>query len=116
MSEPPSGRSRFTATLAVGSVGQSRVVLSLCTPGVSDDAAEPPSEANEATLPPAGEKPDFAALFLALPSPYMVLDRDLTKVAPADILKTQVLATVVGGKAVYVEVSVRNNFPQNASK
>lgn len=46
---------------------------------------------------------------------FVVLDRDLTKVAPADILKTQVLATIVGGKAVYVEVSVRNNFPQNAS-
>ncbi|HZP23626.1 MAG TPA: hypothetical protein VFB04_09275 [Terriglobales bacterium] len=30
-----------------------------------------------------------------------MLDRDITKVAPADILKTQVLRTVVGGKTVY---------------
>ena len=34
----------------------------------------------------------------------VVLDRDLTKVPPADILKTQVLRTVVGGKTVYEAV------------
>jgi len=33
---------------------------------------------------------------------FIVLDRDLTKVSPADILKTQVLRTVVGGRTVYV--------------
>ena len=32
---------------------------------------------------------------------FVVLDRDLTKVAPPEILKTQVLRTVVGGKSVY---------------
>jgi predicted amidohydrolase YtcJ len=32
---------------------------------------------------------------------FVVLDRDLTKVAPSEILKTQVLRTVVGGKTVY---------------
>ncbi len=32
---------------------------------------------------------------------FVVLDRDITKVAPAEILKTQVLRTVVGGKTVY---------------
>lgn len=32
---------------------------------------------------------------------FVVLDRDLTKVVPSDILKTQVLRTVVGGKTVY---------------
>jgi predicted amidohydrolase YtcJ len=32
---------------------------------------------------------------------FVVLDRDLTKVAPPEILKTQVLRTVVGGKIVY---------------
>ena len=32
---------------------------------------------------------------------FVVLDRDLTKVAPPDILKTKVLRTVVGGKTVY---------------
>jgi predicted amidohydrolase YtcJ len=32
---------------------------------------------------------------------FVVLDRDLTKVAPPDILKTKVLRTVVGGKMVY---------------
>src|SRR5215472_12652129 len=32
---------------------------------------------------------------------FVVLDRDLTKVAPAEILKTEVLRTVVGGKTVF---------------
>lgn len=32
---------------------------------------------------------------------FVVLDRDLTKVAPPEILKTQVLRTMVGGKTVY---------------
>jgi predicted amidohydrolase YtcJ len=32
---------------------------------------------------------------------FVVLDQDLIKVAPPDILKTQVLRTVVGGKTVY---------------
>ncbi|HEX8891728.1 MAG TPA: amidohydrolase [Terriglobales bacterium] len=32
---------------------------------------------------------------------FVVLDRDLTKVAPAGILKTQVLRTVMGGRTVY---------------
>jgi predicted amidohydrolase YtcJ len=32
---------------------------------------------------------------------FVVLDRDLTKVAPAEILGTKVLTTVVGGKVVY---------------
>ena len=32
---------------------------------------------------------------------FVVLDRDLTKVAPADLLRTKVLRTVVGGKTVY---------------
>jgi predicted amidohydrolase YtcJ len=32
---------------------------------------------------------------------FVVLDRDLTKAAPEDILKTKVLLTVVGGKVVY---------------
>jgi len=32
---------------------------------------------------------------------FVVLDRDLTRVAPAEILKTRVLRTVVGGKTVY---------------
>jgi hypothetical protein len=31
----------------------------------------------------------------------VVLDRDITKVPPADILHTRVLRTVVGGKTVY---------------
>ena len=32
---------------------------------------------------------------------FVLLDRDLTKVAPPEILKTKVLRTVVGGKTVY---------------
>ena len=33
---------------------------------------------------------------------FVVLDRDLTKVAPPEILKTRVLRTVVGGETVYL--------------
>lgn len=33
---------------------------------------------------------------------FVVLDRDITAVAPAEILKTEVLRTVVGGRTVYV--------------
>lgn len=32
---------------------------------------------------------------------FVVLDRDITRVAPADILRTRVLRTVLGGKTVY---------------
>jgi predicted amidohydrolase YtcJ len=32
---------------------------------------------------------------------FVVLDRDITKVDPPEILKTRVLRTVVGGKTVY---------------
>jgi hypothetical protein len=32
---------------------------------------------------------------------FIVLDRDITKVNPGEILKTEVLRTVVGGKTVY---------------
>jgi hypothetical protein len=32
---------------------------------------------------------------------FVVLDRDITKVESAEILKTQVLRTVLGGKTVY---------------
>ncbi|HEV7552627.1 MAG TPA: amidohydrolase [Candidatus Angelobacter sp.] len=32
---------------------------------------------------------------------FVVLDRDITKIAPPEILKTRVLRTVVGGKTVY---------------
>ena len=32
---------------------------------------------------------------------FVVLDRDITRVAPPEILKTRVLRTVVGGKTVY---------------
>ena len=34
---------------------------------------------------------------------FVALDRDLTAVAPREILKTQVLRTVVGGKTVYAQ-------------
>lgn len=37
---------------------------------------------------------------------FVVLDRDITKVPPAEILKTKVLRTVVGGKTVYEASSV----------
>jgi predicted amidohydrolase YtcJ len=33
---------------------------------------------------------------------FVVLDRDLTKISPSEILKTQVLRTVVGGKTVFL--------------
>ncbi len=38
---------------------------------------------------------------------FVVLDRDLTKVAPPEILRTRVLRTVVGGKTVY-QAAIRN--------
>ena len=44
------------------------------------------------------EKGRLAPGFLA---DFVVLDRDLTKVPPPEILKTTVLQTVVGGKTVY---------------
>ena len=44
------------------------------------------------------EKGRLAPGFLA---DFIVLDHDLTKIPPADILKTKVLRTVVGGKTVY---------------
>jgi hypothetical protein len=47
------------------------------------------AENDKGTLTP-GKLADFA-----------VLDRDLTKVPPAEILKTKVLRTVVGGRTVY---------------
>jgi predicted amidohydrolase YtcJ len=40
-------------------------------------------------------------LALGMLADFVVLDRDVTKVPPAEILKTQVLRTVVGGKTVY---------------
>lgn len=44
---------------------------------------------------------------------FVVLDRDLTAIAPAEILKTQVLRTIVGGKTVYqLPVSPRGG-PRN---
>ncbi len=40
---------------------------------------------------------------------FVVLDRDLTAILPPEILKTQVLRTVVGGKTVYLlGVSAQN--------
>ncbi|MGZ4837371.1 MAG: amidohydrolase [Terriglobales bacterium] len=44
------------------------------------------------------EKGRLAPGFLA---DFVVLDRDISKVAPAEILQTKVLRTVVGGKTVY---------------
>lgn len=44
------------------------------------------------------EKGRLAPGFLA---DFVVLDRDLTKASPADVLKTKVLRTVVGGRTVY---------------
>jgi len=40
-------------------------------------------------------------LTLGMLADFVVLDRDLTKAKPAEILKTKVLRTVVGGKTVY---------------
>lgn len=44
---------------------------------------------------------DKGTLAAGMLADFVVLDRDLTKVPPLDILKTQVLRTVVGGKTVY---------------
>jgi predicted amidohydrolase YtcJ len=40
---------------------------------------------------------------------FVVLDRDLTVVAPPEILKTQVLRTVVGGKTAFVSAGSSQN-------
>ncbi len=47
-------------------------------------------------------------LALGMLADFVVLDRDLTKIPPAEILKTQVLRTVVGGKTVY-DASKKSN-------
>jgi predicted amidohydrolase YtcJ len=44
---------------------------------------------------------------------FVVLDRDLTAIAPAEILKTQVLRTIVGGKTVYQLPVSRRGGPRN---
>ena len=44
---------------------------------------------------------DKGTLAPGMVADFVVLDRDLTKVAPPEILKTKVLRTVVGGKMVY---------------
>ena len=44
---------------------------------------------------------DKGTLALGMLADFVVLDRDLTKIPPAEILKTHVLRTVVGGKTVY---------------
>jgi predicted amidohydrolase YtcJ len=44
---------------------------------------------------------DKGTLAAGMLADFVVLDRDLTKVAPPEILKTKVLRTVVGGKTVY---------------
>jgi len=40
-------------------------------------------------------------LYPGMVADIVVLDRDITKIAPEEILKTKVLRTVVGGKTVY---------------
>jgi hypothetical protein len=44
------------------------------------------------------EKGRLAPGFLA---DFVVLDRDITRIGPAQILETRVLRTVVGGRTVY---------------
>ncbi|HEY2116622.1 MAG TPA: amidohydrolase [Candidatus Angelobacter sp.] len=44
---------------------------------------------------------DKGLLWPEMLADFVVLDRDITKVAPPEILKTRVLRTVVGGKTVY---------------
>jgi predicted amidohydrolase YtcJ len=44
---------------------------------------------------------DKGTLATGMLADFVVLDRDLAKVAPPEILKTRVLRTVVGGKTVY---------------
>jgi predicted amidohydrolase YtcJ len=47
------------------------------------------------------EEKDKGLLQPGMLADFVVLDRDLTKVAPPEILQTKVLRTVVGGKTVY---------------
>jgi predicted amidohydrolase YtcJ len=34
---------------------------------------------------------------------FVILSQDLTKISPQELLKTQVIRTVVGGKTVYAQ-------------
>lgn len=47
------------------------------------------------------EEKDKGMLAPGLLADFVVLDRDITKIAPQEILKTRVLRTVVGGRTVY---------------
>jgi predicted amidohydrolase YtcJ len=47
------------------------------------------------------EERDKGTLELGKLADFVVLDRDIKKVSPAELLKTRVLRTVVGGKSVY---------------
>jgi predicted amidohydrolase YtcJ len=53
------------------------------------------------------EERDKGLLQPGMVADFVVLDRDLTKVAPEEILKTRVLRTVVGGKTVYDSQAAR---------
>ncbi len=46
-------------------------------------------------------EPDKGKLAPGMLADFVVLDRDITKVPPREILGTQVLRTVVGGKTMY---------------
>jgi predicted amidohydrolase YtcJ len=48
-----------------------------------------------------GEEREKGRLEPGMLADFVVLDRDVTKIAPAQILETKVLRTVVGGKTVY---------------
>lgn len=50
---------------------------------------------------------DKGMLAAGMLADFVVLDRDLTKIPPADILGTKVLRTVVGGKAVYEQTQTK---------
>lgn len=56
---------------------------------------------------------DKGTLKAGMLADFVVLDRDLTKVAPKEILGTKVLRTVVGGKTVYPRVQGKVDVPLN---
>jgi predicted amidohydrolase YtcJ len=62
------------------------------------------------------DEKDKGSLQAGMLADFVVLDRDLTRVAPEEILKTTVLRTVVGGKTVYDWEAVRPSVEGTSTK
>jgi predicted amidohydrolase YtcJ len=77
-------------TPAAGWQPQEKISLENCISAYTDGSAYAEFEEGKKGELKAGEYADF-----------LILSKDLTKVSPADCVKTEVLRTVVGGRTVY---------------